>query len=85
MLGGWYVPPGKCQVIWTITLTKENLWEFLKQGSVMERPTEVFGELELLQLLDQFFDRAVYFASIGCEKYHAPHFEGAASAHLQRR
>ena len=19
MLGGWYVPPGKCQVIWTIT------------------------------------------------------------------
>src|SRR5581483_8848890 len=65
------------QVIWTITLTKENLWEFLKRESVLERPTEVFGELEMLQLLEQFFDRAVYFAAVGCENYHAPHFAGA--------
>jgi len=71
------------QVIWTITLTKENLWEFLKRESVLERPTEVFGELEMLQLLEQFFDRAVYFAAVGCENYHAPHFAGAASTRVQ--
>ncbi len=58
------------QVLWTITLTKENLWEFLRKESVIDRPTEVFGELEMLQLLEQFFDRAVYYAAIGCEKYH---------------
>ena len=59
------------QVLWTITLTKENLWDFLQKESVIERPTEVFGELEMLQLLEQFFDRALYYAAIGCEKYHA--------------
>jgi len=45
------------EVIWVIVLTKENLWEFIKKESVLERPVEVFGELEMLQLLEQFFDR----------------------------
>ena len=61
------------QVTWTIILTKENLWEYLKKESVIERPTEVFGELEMLQLLDQFFDRAIYFGAIGHEQYRARH------------
>jgi hypothetical protein len=55
------------ELIWVIVLTKENLWEFIKKEAVLERPIEVFGELEMLQLLDQFFDRAVYYASIGYE------------------
>ncbi len=61
------------ELVWTITLTKENLWEFLKKESLVERPAEVFGELEMLQLLDQFFDRAVYYASIGYERALAGH------------
>ena len=56
------------QLVWAIVLTKDNLWEFLKLHSEMERPVEVFGELEMLQLLDLFFDRAIYFAAIGYEK-----------------
>ena len=56
------------QVAWAIVLTKDNLWEFLKLHSEMERPVEVFGELEMLQLLDKFFERAIYFAAIGYEK-----------------
>jgi hypothetical protein len=56
------------QVTMTIILTKENLWEFLKQESVLERPAEIFGELELLQLLEQFFDRAIYYATLGYER-----------------
>jgi hypothetical protein len=56
------------QVAWAIVLTKDNLWEFLKLHSEMERPVEVFGELEMLQLLDLFFDRAIYFAAVGYEK-----------------
>jgi len=55
------------EVIWVIVLTKENLWEFIKRESVLERPVEVFGELEMLQLLEQFFDRAIYYASVGYE------------------
>jgi len=56
------------ELIWTILLTKENLWDFLKRESVIERPTEAFGELEMLQLLEQFFDRAIYYAAIGHER-----------------
>jgi hypothetical protein len=55
------------ELIWVIVLTKENLWEFIKKESVMERPVEVFGELEMLQLLEQFFDRAIYYATVGYE------------------
>jgi hypothetical protein len=56
------------ELIWVIVLTKENLWEFIKKESVLERPVEVFGELEMLQLLEQFFDRAIYHASVGYER-----------------
>jgi len=55
------------EVIWVIVLTKENLWEFIKKEAVLERPVEVFGELEMLQLLEQFFDRAIYYAAVGYE------------------
>jgi hypothetical protein len=55
------------EVIWVIVMTKENLWDFVKKEAVLERPVEVFGELEMLQLLEQFFDRAIYYASIGYE------------------
>jgi hypothetical protein len=56
------------ELIWVIVLTKDNLWDFIKKESVLERPVEVFGELEMLQLLEQFFDRAIYHASVGYEQ-----------------
>jgi hypothetical protein len=56
------------QVAMAIILTKENLWEFLKKESVMDRPVEVFGELELLEMLERFFDHAIFWAAIGYER-----------------
>jgi hypothetical protein len=56
------------QVIWAIVLTKENLWDFVRDESVPDRPVEIFGELELLRLLDQFFDRAICAMAAGYEK-----------------
>jgi len=61
------------ELIWVLILTKENLWEFLRRESLPERPAEAFGELEMLQLLDQFFDRAIYYASVGYERALAAH------------
>ncbi|HET7892249.1 MAG TPA: hypothetical protein VFL34_12015 [Candidatus Sulfotelmatobacter sp.] len=55
------------EVIQAIVLTKENLWEFLKSEAVMDRAVEIMGELELLQMLEMFFDRAIYFAAVGYE------------------
>lgn len=56
------------QVVMVIILTKENLWEFLKKESVIDRPVEVFGELEMLQMLEQFFDHAIFYAALGYER-----------------
>jgi hypothetical protein len=39
----------------------------------------------MLQLLEQFFDRAVYFAAIGCERYRRSSLTGAASAVVRTR
>jgi hypothetical protein len=56
------------ELIWAIILTKKNLWDFLKQEAVLDRPIEIAGELEVEQLVDQFFDRAIYFAARGYER-----------------
>jgi hypothetical protein len=55
------------QLIWAIMLTKDNLWEFILDDSYPDRPIEVFGKQELLQLLDQFFELAIYSAAVGYE------------------
>lgn len=55
------------QLLWAILLVRDNLMDFLNREAIMERPSEVFGELEILQLLDQFFERAVYYAAVGYE------------------
>ena len=54
---------------WAITITKEHLWEFLQRQGFMHGPLEIYSEMELLRLLDQFFDRALCFASEGYEQY----------------
>lgn len=68
------------EVIWVIVMTKDNLWEFIKRESILERPVEVFGELEMLQLLEQFFDRAIYYATVGYEQAHKEQAFGEPSA-----
>ncbi len=52
-------------VFWGILLTKENLWDFLQRESLEETAIELRGEFELLRMLDQFFDRALYYLSVG--------------------
>jgi hypothetical protein len=54
---------------WAIALTKGHIWEFLQREGVMGSPIEIYGEMELLRLLDQFFDRALCFATQGYEQY----------------
>ena len=61
------------QVAWAIVLTKENVWEFIKKEIEIERPVEVFGEMEMFQMLDRFFDRAIYYAAVGYELAVAEH------------
>jgi hypothetical protein len=54
---------------WAIVLTKGHLSEFLQRQGLMRGPVDIYGEMELLRLLDQFFDRALCFATEGYEQY----------------
>lgn len=56
------------QVIWMICLVRENLWDYLQKNAEIERPAEIFAEVELQEMLDQFFDHAIYYAALGHER-----------------
>jgi hypothetical protein len=53
---------------WAIVLTKEHIWEFLQRQGFLQSPLEIYGQMELLRLLDQFFDRAMYYVTEGYEQ-----------------
>lgn len=63
------------QLIRAIVLTKQNLWEFLKRDSVVDSAVEILAQQELLELLDQFFDSAIYYAARGYEQPHQGHVQ----------
>ncbi len=52
---------------WAIMKTEENLWEYLESQGVRQNAIDILGSLELLRVLDQFFDRAIYYATLGYE------------------
>jgi hypothetical protein len=54
--------------VWALVITKENLFHYLQTAAVSDRAIELLGELELLQLVEQFFDRALYYAMVGYER-----------------
>lgn len=54
--------------VWAITATKEHVRAFVQREGFADSAMELHGELELLHLLDQFFDRAVYYAAVGYER-----------------
>ncbi len=55
-------------LVWALALTKEHMWGFLEWEGVHGGLHNVFGELELLRLLEQLFDRAVYHTIEGYEQ-----------------
>jgi hypothetical protein len=54
---------------WATAVTKEHLGEFLERQGFKRGPVEIHSEMELLRLLDQFFDRARCFATEGYGQY----------------
>jgi len=55
------------QLVWALTLSRENLWRFLRHESFADNIVAMHGEMELERLLNQFFDRALYYAVLGYE------------------
>lgn len=55
-------------LIWAMALAKHNVWEFLECEGIPDRLPEVFGELDLLQLMGNFFDRVIHYTICGYEE-----------------
>jgi hypothetical protein len=58
------------QYVWALMLTRDHLLRFLRREAFADTIIELHGELELHQLLNQFFDRAIYYAILGHEESH---------------
>lgn len=55
-------------VLYAMAATKELLWSFLQSEGVVTQPMELFGEMELYRLLDQFYDKAIFYIAEGYER-----------------
>jgi acyl-ACP thioesterase len=55
-------------LICAILAVKEHLWAFMRREVVLDRPMDIYQEFELFQMVDQFFDRAVYYTVHGYEQ-----------------
>ena len=40
---------------WSMVLVKEHIWEFLERQGSVHGPVEIYGEMELLRVLDPVF------------------------------
>lgn len=55
------------QLVWVLVISRNHLWPFLQRECFVDTILEVFGELEVQQMLNQFFDQAVYYSILGYE------------------
>ena len=54
--------------VWAVIATKEHVRAFIQREGLSESAMDLHGEIELLLLLGQFFDRALYYAAVGYEQ-----------------
>lgn len=71
------------QFYWAFMITKEHLWDFLMKEGVTENPLDLQAGFELGRLIEQFFDRAVYFVAEEYEEVRrTEHFKHSEPAHV---
>jgi Histidine kinase N terminal len=52
---------GVHQFVWALIVSRNHLWQFLQEQAFADSIVALHGELELHQMLNQFFDRALYY------------------------
>ena len=55
------------EVIFALLLTKEHLLEYVRTSGLSDTALDLYQELELNQIVSQFFDKAIYHAARGVE------------------
>jgi|SRR6516164_2863476 len=55
-------------LFWASCITRDYLWEYIQQECLLDEQVDFWGGVILLRSLNQFFDRAIYFALVGYQK-----------------
>jgi hypothetical protein len=53
---------------WAVIMSKEYLWQFLLREAMADHALALLSELDFLVLLEQFFDRALYYGVSAYER-----------------
>jgi hypothetical protein len=56
------------QFVWAIVISRNHLYQFLLGHAFADSIFELYSELELQQLLNQFFERATYYGVVAYER-----------------
>jgi hypothetical protein len=56
------------QLYWAFVITKEHLWDYLIHEGALETPLDLRAGFELIRLMEQFFETAIYYVSLEYEK-----------------
>lgn len=55
-------------MVWGLMIAKENLFRYIQTNVEVQHAYELYGEMEIIQAIDQFFDKAIYFMTVAYEK-----------------
>jgi hypothetical protein len=64
---------------WAMVLTMEHIWDFVQRLGFLRGPLEIYGAMELLRMLDPFFERAICY---GAEGYESAKIDGMECVHV---
>jgi hypothetical protein len=56
------------QLYWAFVITKEHLWDYLIHEGATESPLDLRAGFELIRLMEQFFESAIYYMSVEYEE-----------------
>ena len=60
------------EVIYSLVLSKKNLFRYVRAHGWEGTTLDIFGEQELVNRIDQFYDDAMYYAAVGYERVLRP-------------
>ena len=56
---------GLHQFVWALVISRNHLWQFLQREGFADNIFQLSGKLELQEMLNQFYDRALYYGVLG--------------------
>lgn len=72
------------QFVWAVVISRNHLYQFLLGHAFADSIFELYNELELQQLLNNFFERATYYGAVGYEKARQQDRAGATTTSVRQ-